>query len=125
VAGFLLVLLLVLGLAGFGLVFGFPQVVDRYLPGLLSNPQPTPQIFISQPFTAENMEVIVPPGRDVREAFVLAFTQKARDQFGPGTTVNSNAPPTYIGGEPQKLGDEPSGTRYRASMQGYIQVPKQ
>jgi eukaryotic-like serine/threonine-protein kinase len=121
----LVALLLILGVGAGVLAFAFPDIANRYVPGLLSSQQPTPQIFISQPFTAENMEVIVPSGQDVRAAFVLAFTQKARDQFGPGTTINTNAPPTYIGGEPQQLGQEPSGTRYRASMQGFIQVPKQ
>ena len=38
--------------------------------------------------------------------------------------INENAPPTYVGGEPVKLSDEPSGTRYRASMQGFILVPQ-
>jgi hypothetical protein len=91
---------------------------------VLTSPTSTPQTFISQQFTAEEMVVIVPTGQDVRAAFVTAFTQKARDQFGPGTTINANAPPTYIGGEPEQISQDANGISYRASMQGYIQVPK-
>jgi eukaryotic-like serine/threonine-protein kinase len=121
----LLTLLLILGVGVGVLAFGFPNVVNQYIPGALSSPQPTPQTFISQQFTAENMEVIVSSGQDVYSAFVQSFTEKAQAQFGPGTTTNMNAPPTYIGGEPQKISEGPTSAKYRASMQGYIQVPKQ
>ena len=121
---YLIALLLLLALGAGALVLVFPNVVNQYVPGLLSSPQPTPQTLIQQPFIANDMEVIVPPGQDVHAAFVLAFTQKAKDTFGPGTMINENAPPTYLGGEPVKLSDESSGTRYRASMQGFILVPQ-
>ena len=122
-----LIALLVLALAVGALVLAFPDAIDHYLPGLLSSPAPTPRTLISQPFIVNDMEVIVPPGTDeqgVRQAFVAAFTSAAQAQFGPETTINANAPPTYIGGAPLKITEDANGVKYRASMQGFILVPK-
>lgn len=123
VGRYLLSLLLLLVLLAGALVVLFPNVVNQYVPGLLPRAQPTPQTFIAEPFTAENMEVIVPQGQDVRQAFILAYTQKAQNEKGAGTRVNTNVPLTYIG-EPEQLGVEAAGIRYRATMTGYILVPK-
>jgi tRNA A-37 threonylcarbamoyl transferase component Bud32 len=121
----LLVLLVVLGLAGATLVFAFPSLISQYVPGLAgAQPQPTPSTLIQEPFTSEDMVVIVPPGRDVREAFVEAFTRKARELRGADVRVNLNVPPTYLGGDPVKIGEDASGVSYRGSMTGYILVPK-
>jgi serine/threonine-protein kinase len=122
----LLVLLIVLGLIGATLVFAFPSVVDQVLPGVLTAPQPTsaPQTFIQEPFTSEDMIIVVPPGRDVREAFIEAFTNKAREVRGADVRVNLNVPPTYLGGDPVKLSEDSNGATYRGSMTGYILVPK-
>jgi eukaryotic-like serine/threonine-protein kinase len=119
------VLLVMLGLIGATLVFAFPDLVSQYVPGVISAPQPTPQTLVQIPFTSEDMVVIVPTGRDVREAFVEAYTQKAREVHGPDARVNPNAPPTYLGGEPVKTGDDSRGTIYRGSMTGFILVPQQ
>src|SRR5512145_124432 len=118
-------LLIMLVLAGGAFFVVESGLANQYIPGLLSSPSPTPQTFIQEMFTADDMEVIVPSGGDVRAAFIEAFKQKAREYGGPGTIINANAPPTFLGGEPQNLGDDPRGTRYRASMQGFIQVPQQ
>jgi hypothetical protein len=122
----LLVLVVVLGLIGATLAFAFPSIVDQYLPGLLSAPQPTaaPQTLIQEPFKSEDMVVVVPAGRDVREAFIEAFTQKAHEVRGADVRVNLNVPPTYLGGEPVKIGEDASGVTYKGSMTGYILVPK-
>ena len=122
----ILVLLVVLGLIAATLVFAVPSIVEQYLPGVISAPQSTsvPQTFIHEPFTSEDMVVIVPPSRDVREAFVEAFTGKAREARGADVRINLNVPPTYLGGEPVKIGEDASGVSYRGSMTGYILVPK-
>jgi serine/threonine protein kinase len=122
----LLVLLLVLGLIGATLAFAFPSIVEQYLPGVLSAPQPTatPPTFIQEPFKSEDMVVVVPPSRDVREAFIEAFTRKAREVRGADVRVNLNVPPTYLGGDPVKISEDSNGVTYRGSMTGYILVPK-
>ncbi len=122
----LLVLVVVLGLIGATLVFAFPSLINQVLPGVISAPQPTsaPQTFIQEPFASEDMVVVVPPSRDVREAFIEAFTQKAREARGADVRVNLNVPPTYLGGDPVKISEDASGVTYKGSMTGYILVPK-
>jgi len=116
--------LLFLAISAGAIAFGFPSV-GQIITGAPSAPQPTPQTLILQEFKVDNLEIIVPPGRDVRESFMEAFTLKARETYGSGTQINNNAPPTFIGGEePKKTGDDPRGTKYRASMQGFILVPQ-
>src|SRR5207245_1782021 len=102
---------------GGGLVVAFPDVVNQYLLGQPSGTAPARPVLIQQTFTAENIEVIVPTGTNaqaLREAFIKAFTVAAQGQH-PGATINPNAPPSYIG-DPQKIDDEASGTKYRATM---------
>jgi eukaryotic-like serine/threonine-protein kinase len=120
---FLLLLILVLG-AG-GVAFAFPDVVNQVAPGLLSAPTATPPTLVLQPYSVSGLEIIVPPGVDVDDAFRQAFLQKAREDHGQGTQINNNAPPSFLAGEePVKTGDDPRGTKYRASMQGFILVPQ-
>ena len=116
-------LMLILVLGAVGLVVAFPETVAQYVPGL-TTPTSTPPTLILQPYSVQDLEIIVPPGVQVRDAFRQAFLQKAQQQYGPGTQINNNAPPTFIGGEPVKTGDDPRGTKYRASMQGFILVPQ-
>jgi serine/threonine-protein kinase len=116
-------LLLVLALGAGGLAIAFPDVLAQYAPGILAAPTPTPQTLISQLYSVQDLEIIVPPGVDVRDAFLQAFLQQAQQEYGPGTQINNNAPPTFVGGEPTKTGDDPRGTKYRASMQGFILKP--
>ena len=127
----LLVLLLVLGLIGATLVFAFPRIVDQVLPGVLSTPQPTTtpvqKIYIpAGTFTLQDQEIIVPAGKDVREAYQEAFIELARrdPKYGPEAIVSPNAPPAFIG-TPERISQDSQGTRYRATMQGLVYVPKQ
>jgi serine/threonine-protein kinase len=122
---FLLVLLVLLALGAGGVVFVFPDLASQIAPGLLSAPTATPPTLVLQPYSVRDLEIIVPAGVDVRDAFRQAFLQKAREERGAGTQINNNAPPSFIAGEePQKTGDDPRGTKYRASMQGFILVPQ-
>jgi serine/threonine-protein kinase len=125
---FLLVLLLLIGLAGGAAVFLFPSVVDQVVPGLITQPTQVPvqQIYVPKgTFTITNQEIIVPAGRDVNQAYQEVFIQLARQnpEYGPQAIINQNAPPAFIG-QPEKLGEEQGGTRYRATMQGLVFVPK-
>jgi len=125
----LLVLVLLLGIAAGVAVFVFPDVVGRVVPGLISQPTQAPppqQIYVPKgTFTIKDQEIIVPVGRDVNEAYQEVFIQLARQdpQYGPEAIINPNAPPAFIGA-PEKLAVEPNGTRYRATMQGLVYVPQ-
>lgn len=123
----LLVLLLVLGIGAGVAVFAFPDAIGQVLPGAISQPTPTLQQRVYAPkgtFTLNDLEIVVPAGQDVREAFLAAFIEIARSdpQYGPEAIINQNAPPAFIG-QPEKIADEPGGTRYRASMQGLVFAP--
>ncbi len=124
----LLVLLLLLGIAAGVAVFVFPNAVGQVVPGLISQPTQAPAQKVYVPkgtFTIKNQEIIVPAGRDVTEAYREVFLQLVRQdpQYGPEAIINQNAPPAFIG-QPEKLGDVQAGTRYRATMQGLVYVPK-
>jgi tRNA A-37 threonylcarbamoyl transferase component Bud32 len=121
----LLALLLLLGLAGGGMVLAFPDVAQHYMPNLMGT-APQTQVYISKgTFTINNQEIIVPAGRDVAEAYREAFVMLARQdtRFGPNAVINPNTPPDFIG-QPQKVRDEPRGTVYRATMEGPIFIPQ-
>jgi hypothetical protein len=124
------VLLVVLGLIGATLVFAFPSIVDQVLPGVISAPQPTAtpaqRIYVpAGTFTLQDQEIIVPVGKDVREAYQEAFIQLARNdpKYGAEAIVSPNAPPAFIG-TPEQVSQDTQGIRYRATMQGLVYVPK-
>jgi tRNA A-37 threonylcarbamoyl transferase component Bud32 len=121
----LFVALLIAALGIGGVVFAFPDVIDQVAPGVRSSPTATPQTLILQPYTVNDLEIVVPPGVDVRDAFKQAFLQKAQQEHGSGTQINNNAPPSFVAGaEPVKIGEDSRGEIYRASMQGFILVPQ-
>jgi len=126
----LLVLLLVLGLIGATLVFAFPSIADQVLPGVISAPQstaaPAQTIYVpAGTFTLQDQEIIVPAGKEVLEAYQEAFIQLARQdpKYGPKAIVSPNAPPAFVG-TPERISQDSQGTRYRATMQGLVYVPK-
>ena len=126
----LLVLIVVLGLIGATLAFAFPSIVDQVLPGVISAPQPTaaPVQTIYVPagtFTLQDQEIIVPAGQEVLAAYQEAFIQLARQdpKYGPQAIVSPNAPPAFVG-TPERISQDSQGTRYRATMQGLVYVPK-
>jgi tRNA A-37 threonylcarbamoyl transferase component Bud32 len=120
-----LVLLLTLALGVGVVVLVFPEALQQVAPGLLAAPTATPPTLVLQPYSVRDLEIIVPPGTDVNDAFRRAFLQKAQEERGAGTQINNNAPPSFMAGEePVKTGDDPQGTKYRASMTGFILVPQ-
>ncbi len=46
-----------------------------------------------RPYSVRDLEIIVPPGTDVNDAFRRAFLQKAQEERGAGTQINNNVPP--------------------------------
>ncbi|HEX5688369.1 MAG TPA: serine/threonine-protein kinase [Roseiflexaceae bacterium] len=118
-----LLLLIVVGVAG--VVVAFPGVLEQVAPGVISSPTVTPQTLVLQAYSVDDLEIVVPAGVDVRDAFQRAFLQKAQQEYGPGTQINNNAPPSFVAGsEPVKTGEDSRGELYRASMQGFILVPQ-
>jgi serine/threonine-protein kinase len=109
-------------LIGATIVLAVPNLSGDLLPRI-SQSTPTAQVLIQQQFTINDVELVVPAGRQVRDAYTEVFLQMARQQYGEGTLINANAPPGFIGA-PQELGQEAGGTKYRASMQGFILVPQ-
>jgi serine/threonine-protein kinase len=114
--------LVVLALLTATLALAFPDLTARVLQNIPALATPTPQRLIQQPFTVENIEVIVPPGGDVRQAFVAAYTRIVQEQFGPEARILESAL-SYIGGEPVKIGEDANGVKYRASITGFVLVP--
>lgn len=130
-----LILVVVLALIVTGGVYIFlPDVASQYLPPLppaiarlLPQTAPTtPPTLTPRTFSVENLEALVAPDADqaaIRQAFISAYEQRAREQFGPSAVVNQNTPPTYVGGAPERLGEEGGQVRYRASLQGLVLAP--
>jgi hypothetical protein len=118
------------GLIGATLAFAFPSLVDQVLPGVISAPQPTAtpaqRIYVpAGTFTLQDQEIIVPAGKDVLEAYREAFIQLARQdpKYGAEAIVSPNAPPAFVG-TPEQISKDSQGTRYRATMQGLVYIPK-
>jgi serine/threonine-protein kinase len=121
--GGLLFALVAIVLVAATLLLAFPGVISQVAPQF-TQATATPVTLVQQPYQITDLELVVPPGKDVREAYTEAFLAQARMQYGQGTTINSNAPPAFVG-DPEQLSDDAGGTKYRATMQGFIFVPQQ
>jgi serine/threonine-protein kinase len=106
------------------LLFAFPDLAARYVPFEIPNPLPAPtaQTLIQRPYSVD-LEVVVPSGQDVRGVFMTLYERRAREEFGPGVRVSSDPAPAFVG-EPQELGEDASGTKYRGTISGYVLVPQ-
>ena len=121
--GTVVFVLVVLALLAATVALAFPDLTVRVLQNIPALATPTPQRLIQQLFTAENIEVIVPPGGDVRQAFVAAYTRIVQEKFGPEARILESVPLSYSGGEPVKIGEDANGVKYRASITGFVLVP--
>ncbi len=117
VAG-LLVALLVLGLVG-ATVLLLPGAG-----GLLNAATPTPVTLVQQVYNID-LEIIPPDtgSEGLRTAFVDAYTQLARQKYGPNIQFVPNTI-TFVGPLPAKVREDPQGPVYRASMTGQVLVPR-
>jgi serine/threonine protein kinase len=73
-----------------------------------------------------DLEVTLPEGESdafVRQAFLSQFAARAREEFGDDVQVNTNIPPTYVGGQPIAAEPVNGQVTYRVRMQGYIYTP--
>lgn len=125
---------MLLGAIAFGALYLYPDMFGSFLPTPLqpvpSVVVPTPALnLVSQQYTARDLQVVVPANADaatIRQAFILAYTERARQELGDATVVNPNQPPSYLGGEPQQVGTEADGQiRLQASMLGRVSAPPQ
>lgn len=119
----MLFVLVVIALLAATVALAFPDLAARAIQNIPALATPTPQRLIQKPFTLENVEVVVPPGKDVKQAFIDVYTRVVQERFGPQAQVLVSSPPTYIGGEPEKISEDANGVKYRASITGYILVP--
>ena len=129
VRNFFIMLVFIIGAIAV-LYFAAPNVLASILENIpvtinvpLNPSAPTAQTLIQQNFTISDVELVVPAGVDVRTAYTDVFLQMARAQYGVGTKINENAPPGFIG-TPENLGADGTGTKYRATMNGFILVPQ-
>jgi serine/threonine-protein kinase len=99
-----------------------PGISTDLLPRL-TQATPTAPTLMQQTYTINAVEVVVPDGVEVRTAYTDEFLKQAQAKFGAQTIINQNAPPSFIGA-PEVLGKEAGGTRYRATMQGFVLVPR-
>ncbi len=102
-------------------VIALPGVTTDLLPRI-QNVTPTARATSSAQFTINDEELVVPTGQDVRTAYATLFLERAKAQYGPETVVNASTL-SFIG-QPEALGDEAGGTRYKASMQGFVNFPR-
>ena len=102
-------------------------LASQLLPGVVAQPTATPQVFVDQEYKVD-IELEAPAGisdEQLRQRFVETYVSLAQAKYGAGTRVNTNVPPTYFGGAPQKTGDGANGAvKYRATLQGRVQVPQ-
>lgn len=123
-----LVLLAVIG-AGAFVYIQYPEAVRQIIPSIeqvLPDNPTAPTSLHTQTFTAENLEIVAAPDADantIRSQFIDAYTEQAQSQLGTDVIINPNFPPTYVGGEPQRIGEENGLIRYQATVQGHISVP--
>jgi serine/threonine-protein kinase len=122
---FVLVLIALIAALAFGLLQFAPSALSPYAETInqyVPNAVPTATVAMRvQPFTTD-VEVVVPEGVEMINALREAFEQAARAQLGPETQILTNQPPATIG-QPELLGTEAGGARYRARMQGLVSAP--
>jgi serine/threonine-protein kinase len=84
---------------------------------------PTPSLVGLIAFSVDNIELVIPPERDVDAAFLAEFERRAREIYGADARIPPGVPPAYVGAAPAVISRDGDGTQYRASMTGWISVP--
>ncbi|NTW97287.1 MAG: hypothetical protein HGB28_01910 [Oscillochloris sp.] len=85
----------------------------------------TPTVLTSQEFET-SVTIQVPSGASdaqIRSALQAAFAAAAQAQYGAGTLVNQNVPPSPIGSAVQVGGPDAGMVTYEARMRGFIYTP--
>lgn len=83
-------------------------------------------VFVSRPFTASGLEVVVEAGSDdaaIQQAFLTAYVLAARSECNCEAKIDFGQPITFLRG-PERSADLPEGVVYRADMQATILVPE-
>jgi serine/threonine-protein kinase len=110
-------------LIGFGLLVAAPSFVPS-APRLFG-PTVTPQTLVSQLYVVNDIEIIVPAGtsdQGLLQSFTATFRQAAQSERGANVQLQPDTL-IYISG-PEQIGQDASGVKYRASLQGTILVPQ-
>ncbi|WP_129628949.1 serine/threonine-protein kinase [Candidatus Oscillochloris fontis] len=124
-----MLVLLLLGAIGMGayIYIARPAWSDSLL-APISNPiaTNTPTTLTSREFEADVTVQISASANEtqIRSALQSAFLAAARAQFGTGTLINQNAPPSTVGSAVQVGGPDANNmVTYQARMTGYIYTP--
>jgi serine/threonine-protein kinase len=123
--------LAVVGALGLGVFVYFqrPAWAEPYVAPLLelipagSPGGPTPSRPVTSRMVSYDLEVTLPEGSNdaaVRQAFLIQFAERAREEFGESTQVNMNTPPTYVGGQPLVVAERNGQVTYSVRMQGSV-----
>ncbi len=125
---FMITLIVLLVLAVGALWYFAPNVVNSYLP--INSPTAVPTLgpVITQPFSADNLEVTLPANateQQIRQAFIDKLTAAAQAQYGSSARVIASTFGYTAGSSPQQVSTAQNGdVTYRASAQAYIQAPQ-
>ncbi|MEI7769084.1 MAG: serine/threonine-protein kinase [Chloroflexales bacterium] len=129
VGGWVLALLLVtvIGIGAYVYV-ARPAWADSFIAPITNlAPTSSPTVLTSRQVQL-NVEIQLPTGSSdaaIRSALQAAFAALAKAQYGTGTLVNQNVPPSPVGNSIEQVGvaDANGQVTYRATMQGYIYTP--
>ncbi len=120
---FTMLLVIVGGIAA-GFVFA-PDTIFQLVEGVMpQREEPEPVLGAPQQFPLE-VEALVPVGADegtIREALRNAYQQRLESEY-PGAAINPNISISVVGGV-DEVGQEGDQVRYRATMQGFVQLPQ-
>jgi len=114
-----LTLALVVGIGLAGLAAAYQAIATP--PSLFATP--TPMLVGLIAFAVDGIELVIPPERDVDEAFVAEYERRAREVYGTDARIAPNVMPAYVGAAPTIISRDEVGVHYRASMTGWISVP--
>lgn len=112
--------------------FLIPDLVRPYLSTLPSfeeivpQAQPTPVQLQPPRFLTLELEVLVPAGADantIRAEFSEAYREQLERDY-PGASINQSAQISIVGSQPEEVAREGDSIRYRATVQGFVQLPQ-
>lgn len=127
----MLVILTLLGTLGLGafVYLERPAWAEPYVAPLLelipgAAPTAAPPVTARQvSYELELVLVANADGETLRQAFFVAFRERAKNEFGPTTQVLTNGTLGIVG-DVVALGEPTNGTQtYRAQVQGYVYTP--
>jgi serine/threonine-protein kinase len=124
-----MLVLLVVAVVGLGayVYAARPAWADPYIAPLINlAPTSSPTVLTAQKVEI-NVTIQLAEGatnQEISTALRTAFTAAAKQQYGEGTLVNPNTPPSTVGSAIRLSGPDANNlVTYQARMQGYIYTP--